>query len=155
MNRILHLLCIAAGSTMLTNCGLLGGGGVPMPKRDESYSFYGPGSERVMKGGQPTFNFAEDAWELGADESDKVEKLLDRLTENPAEKILIVGFANDNGTDEFNRVLGEERAQAVRNALIEGGIAADRLQTVSYGNEFGAKEGPAGRRVEIGLIVEA
>jgi peptidoglycan-associated lipoprotein len=50
--------------------------------------------------------------------------------------VTIEGHADERGTAEYNLALGERRALAARNYLISLGIPADRLRTVSYGNEF-------------------
>jgi peptidoglycan-associated lipoprotein len=49
--------------------------------------------------------------------------------------VLIEGHADERGTNEYNLALGERRAKAVRDHLVNKGIPADRLNTVSYGEE--------------------
>ena len=39
------------------------------------------------------------------------------------------------GTDAYNIALGERRAEAVKNFLVDLGISANRLNTISYGEE--------------------
>ena len=50
--------------------------------------------------------------------------------------ITIEGHCDERGTAEYNLGLGERRAFAARNYLLELGIAAQRVRTVSYGKEF-------------------
>jgi peptidoglycan-associated lipoprotein len=50
--------------------------------------------------------------------------------------ITIEGHCDERGTAEYNLALGDRRALAARNYLVSLGIAADRVRTVSYGNEF-------------------
>ena len=59
------------------------------------------------------------------------------LKANPDEKIIIAGYADkDTGTSEYNLKLSERRANAVKDALVnEYGIAADRLETKSFGSD--------------------
>lgn len=57
------------------------------------------------------------------------------LTENGAFTAIIEGHADEQGTREYNLALGARRASAVQNYLIERGVAASRLRTVSYGKE--------------------
>ncbi len=47
----------------------------------------------------------------------------------------IEGHADERGTREYNVALGARRAQAVRDYLISRGVAANRMQTISYGKE--------------------
>lgn len=49
--------------------------------------------------------------------------------------VLIEGHADERGTNEYNLVLGERRAKAVRDHLVAQGIEADRINSVSYGEE--------------------
>lgn len=55
--------------------------------------------------------------------------------------VVIEGHADERGTVEYNLALGERRAEAARRYLIDLGIDADRLSTVSYGEERPAVEG--------------
>ncbi len=49
--------------------------------------------------------------------------------------VLVEGHADERGTNEYNLALGERRAKAVRDHLVNKGVAADRVTTVSYGEE--------------------
>ena len=55
--------------------------------------------------------------------------------------ILIEGHCDERGTIEYNLALGDRRASATRQALIERGIAGSRIQTISYGEERPADPG--------------
>lgn len=50
-------------------------------------------------------------------------------------KFQLVGHCDERGSDQYNIALGERRAEAVRSYLVDLGIAADRMETVSYGEE--------------------
>lgn len=50
-------------------------------------------------------------------------------------KLIIEGHCDERGTAEYNRALGERRALACREELIRMGIAADRISTISYGED--------------------
>jgi peptidoglycan-associated lipoprotein len=49
--------------------------------------------------------------------------------------IIVEGHCDERGTNEYNLALGERRAKAARDFLVSRGIAADRITTVSYGEE--------------------
>ena len=49
--------------------------------------------------------------------------------------VTIEGHCDDRGTREYNLALGERRANAVKKALVALGVAANRVQTISYGKE--------------------
>jgi len=54
----------------------------------------------------------------------------------PGLKLRIEGHCDERGSDEYNLALGEKRAQAARDYLISLGVSADRLSTISYGEEM-------------------
>jgi peptidoglycan-associated lipoprotein len=49
--------------------------------------------------------------------------------------VTVEGNCDERGTREYNLALGERRAEAAKRYLIASGIAASRVQTVSYGKE--------------------
>jgi peptidoglycan-associated lipoprotein len=55
--------------------------------------------------------------------------------------LLIEGHCDSRGTDAYNMALGERRAEAVRNYLIDMGVDVRMLETQSYGEEKPAVEG--------------
>lgn len=57
------------------------------------------------------------------------------LTDHPESQMLIEGHADERGTNEYNLALGERRARTARDYLITHGLSADRVSTVSYGEE--------------------
>ena len=57
------------------------------------------------------------------------------LSQHPSIKVLIEGHCDDRGSEEYNIALGTSRAESVKRALVQEGIAADRIRTVSYGKE--------------------
>ena len=50
-------------------------------------------------------------------------------------KVHIEGHCDERGTTDYNLALGEQRARATRDYLVNLGVAGDRLTTVSYGKE--------------------
>jgi len=50
-------------------------------------------------------------------------------------KVQIEGNCDERGSTEYNLALGERRADAAKQALIQGGVSADSLKTISYGKE--------------------
>jgi peptidoglycan-associated lipoprotein len=57
------------------------------------------------------------------------------LKQHPGMKFTIEGHCDERGSTEYNLALGDNRASAVRNALVQGGIGGDRVKTISYGKE--------------------
>ena len=84
---------------------------------------------------QPVF-FGYDSSEINAAARGVIATNADVLSQNPTWVIAIEGHCDSRGTPEYNLALGERRAYAVRDHLVGLGIAADRMQTISYGEEF-------------------
>lgn len=79
------------------------------------------------------------------------------LKEYPTAKFSIEGHTDDSGSVAFNQTLSENRASAVKNYLVENGVAADRLTSAGFGksrpiDKAKTKAGKANnRRVEVKL----
>ena len=57
------------------------------------------------------------------------------LRANPNATVTIEGHCDERGTNEYNLALGDRRADSAKAFLVDLGIAASRLTTVSYGEE--------------------
>ena len=57
------------------------------------------------------------------------------LRANPNATVTIEGHADERGTNEYNLALGDRRADSAKAFLVDLGIAASRLTTISYGEE--------------------
>jgi peptidoglycan-associated lipoprotein len=57
------------------------------------------------------------------------------LSTNTALKVQIEGHCDERGTNEYNLALGERRASSIKRYLAALGVKADRLSTISYGEE--------------------
>ena len=57
------------------------------------------------------------------------------MTKYPSATFTIEGHCDQRGTREYNLALGERRATSAKNGLVALGVAAGRLQTISYGKE--------------------
>jgi len=84
---------------------------------------------------QPVF-FGFDRAEVDAPARAVLDANAETLRRYSTWVITVEGHCDERGTAEYNLALGERRALAARAYLIEIGIAADRLRTVSYGKEF-------------------
>jgi peptidoglycan-associated lipoprotein len=57
------------------------------------------------------------------------------LNSHPNVKVVVGGYCDERGSNEYNLALGQNRAEAARNALVNAGVAAGRLRVISYGKE--------------------
>jgi peptidoglycan-associated lipoprotein len=128
--------------------------GVPLPDRQDGASFL---SGNVSKGQFAPVQFGFDSFQVSGSEMPKVQAVAQAM-KNSSGDLIIAGFTDERGTEEYNRGLGERRALAVREALISQGISGGRMQTVSFGEEMPANPGSGeaawavNRRAEFGLV---
>lgn len=84
---------------------------------------------------RPVF-FGYDSSTLDAEGRKILENTSEILLNQPTWVITIEGHCDERGTPEYNLALGERRALAAREYLLEQGLDPERLRTVSYGKEF-------------------
>jgi peptidoglycan-associated lipoprotein len=76
-----------------------------------------------------------DSVNLEAEAQEILLKNAEWMKANPRTRVEIEGHCDDIGSAEYNLALGAKRAQAARDFLLNHGITADRLVTISYGKE--------------------
>lgn len=79
--------------------------------------------------------FGYDSWTISEEGRQSLSRDAEWLKSNPSAMIKVEGHCDERGTAAYNLVLGEKRAKAVRNYLVELGVGANRLSVVSYGKE--------------------
>jgi outer membrane protein OmpA-like peptidoglycan-associated protein len=80
-------------------------------------------------------HFDFDRYSLRPEATRALDEAVKAMQENPTLRVQIEGHTCNIGTAEYNLALGDRRASSVRAYLTSRGIAADRLGTVSYGEE--------------------
>ncbi len=80
-------------------------------------------------------HFDFDRYTLRPEATRILDEALKALTDNPELRIEVEGHTCNIGTAEYNLALGERRAYSVRDYLGSRGVGADRIRTVSYGEE--------------------
>jgi peptidoglycan-associated lipoprotein len=63
------------------------------------------------------------------------KELAEILRQYPDYKLKIEGYCDERGSAEYNVALGDARAKAAKDYLVNAGVAANQLDTVSYGKE--------------------
>jgi len=95
---------------------------------------------QVTRPPQKTYTFEDvhfdfDRYSLRPEATRVLDEAVAALKEDPTLRVKIEGHTCNIGTAEYNLALGDRRANAVRDYLVSRGISADRLHTVSYGEE--------------------
>jgi peptidoglycan-associated lipoprotein len=79
------------------------------------------------------FLFDFDKSDIRASEAGKAPEIAAYMQANPSIQVGIDGYADPRGTNEYNLALSQRRVDAVRDALVQAGVPADRIQTGFFG----------------------
>ena len=79
--------------------------------------------------------FDYDKSDLRGDQQSVVQADAAFLQQHPNMSFTVEGHCDERGSTEYNLALGDNRASAVKNALVAAGVSADRVKTVSFGKE--------------------
>jgi len=85
--------------------------------------------------------FGFDSTVVPQGELGKIDAVAQHLNSNGDRVVVVEGNCDERGSNEYNMSLGENRAIIIRNYLVQNGIAANRIQTRSYGEEKPAVDG--------------
>lgn len=79
------------------------------------------------------FDYAR--YDIRPDQRDTLTKDAAWLREHPTVKIMVEGHCDERGTSQYNMALGQQRAEAVKDYLVQLGIDPSRIQIISFGKE--------------------
>lgn len=146
MNKKLlaFLLCGAAFLLLLAGCSSQKKGGVknetppvatgdtpPPPPPPDVEDLPPPPVELALE----TIYFDYDKYNLKSDAKTALGTNAKTMRENAGVSVVIEGHCDERGTVEYNLALGEKRAKAARDYLVDLGVKVDRIRTISYGEE--------------------
>jgi peptidoglycan-associated lipoprotein len=94
-----------------------------------------PTEEELFKANVQDIFFDYDKYDIRSDSQATLSKDAGFLVSHPDIKFVIGGYCDERGSNEYNLALGQNRAEAAKNALVTAGIAADRIRVISYGKE--------------------
>lgn len=163
-NNMIKLGVAALLSVMMAACSSTDTDGKAAPAATAAASTQGAGNSGQLSAAelarqkalaQTTFYFGFDSSELSPEDRDALVYHAAELKANPSSHVRLEGHADERGTREYNLALGERRAQAVQRYLQVQGVAANQMETISYGEERPAQTGSneaawsKNRRVEV------
>ena len=79
--------------------------------------------------------FDYDTYDIRGDAQGVLAKDASFLVSHPDIKVVLGGYCDERGSNEYNLALGQNRADAAKNALVQAGVASNRIRVVSYGKE--------------------
>jgi peptidoglycan-associated lipoprotein len=92
-----------------------------------------PAEEKSIELGAIYFDY--DKYNLSGKALSTLSENAEMLMNDPNMNVVIEGHCDERGTDEYNLALGEKRAQAARDFLVNFGIAKSRISVISFGEE--------------------
>jgi len=79
--------------------------------------------------------FDYDKSDIRADQQSTLQGNIDFLKQHPNIHFTVEGHCDERGSTEYNLGLGDNRANSVKSALVQGGVSAENIKTISYGKE--------------------
>ena len=79
--------------------------------------------------------FDYDSYEIRPDAQSAIAGDAQFLQQHPNISFTVEGHCDERGSTEYNLALGDNRANAVKTALTQAGVSADRIKTISFGKE--------------------
>ena len=79
--------------------------------------------------------FDYDSYDIRADAQTAITGNAQFLQQHQGITFTVEGHCDERGSTEYNLALGDNRANAVKNALVQAGVGADRIKTISFGKE--------------------
>jgi peptidoglycan-associated lipoprotein len=92
-------------------------------------------AEEEFKANVQDIFYDYDTADLRSDAQATLSKDATYLVSHPNIRIVIGGYCDERGSNEYNLALGQNRADAAKSALVNAGVAADRIRVISYGKE--------------------
>ena len=98
--------------------------------------------------------FEFDSSVLSPESREVLDNNAEWLKENPERSLTIEGHTDEQGTEEYNVALGDQRARAARDYLVALGIDKARIKIISYGEEKPAVAGDDAKNRRSMFIVQ-
>jgi peptidoglycan-associated lipoprotein len=127
----------------LDNGATLGNSGGPVPVGGGEGATFNPDDMAQDRSAfaADTIYFEYDSSAIKGSDQSKLTAIASALQADASAKLLVEGYCDERGTEEYNRSLGERRALAARESLANAGVSADRVATRSYGEDRAADPG--------------
>jgi outer membrane protein OmpA-like peptidoglycan-associated protein len=106
-------------------------------------------AEGIELSGTTIVRFERNAVTIEAEYRALLDEIVEQLSRTTEERVLITGYTDRSGDPAVNLRLSEQRAKAVRNYLLQRGIAPERLLVNYYGDSKSIGRNPEERRVEV------
>ena len=126
-----HLVAKGPGGTQEATARVT----VQQPQQQQPPATTTQSDEELFNQNVQDIYFDYDKADLRPESQQALARAAQFLNQHPTWRVKIEGNCDERGSTEYNLTLGEERGNAAKQALTQGQISADRLQTISYGKE--------------------
>jgi len=126
-----HLVAKGPGGTQEATARVT----VQQPQQQQPPATTTQSDEELFNQNVQDIYFDYDKADLRPESQQALARAAQFLNQHPTWRVKIEGSCDERGSTEYNLTLGEERANAAKQALTQGQVSADRLQTISYGKE--------------------
>lgn len=92
-------------------------------------------ADKQAKAELKRIHFAFDRFDLNTEARQTLQNNALYMEQNPGARIVLEGHCDERGSDEYNLALGERRARAAAEYLVNLGVDESRIRTISYGEE--------------------
>ncbi len=111
----------------------------PQSNSDNGVGSEGPelsaAEEQLFRTSMEDAFFGYDAYKLDEAAQAVLAKDAAFLVKHPRYHIVIGGYCDERGSNEYNLALGQNRSEAAKRALVAAGVSDNRIRVVSYGKE--------------------
>jgi peptidoglycan-associated lipoprotein len=125
-----HLIAKGAGGTQDATARVTVNSAVAPPPPASSAT-----EEELFSQNVKDIYFDYDKYDVRADQQGSLQGDAQFLQQHSGIHITVEGHSDERGSTEYNLALGTNRADAVKNALIQAGVAGDRIKTMTMGKE--------------------
>ena len=123
-----HLSAKGAGGTQESTARVTVTAAPPPPVATET-------EEQMFAKNVQDVYFDYDSYSLRSDAQQSLSQAASFLKQHTDLNFTIEGHCDERGSTEYNLALGDKRANAAKDALVQGGVPANRIKTISYGKE--------------------
>ena len=125
-----HLIAKGAGGTQEATARVTVSAAPPPPPPPPSLT-----DEQMFAQNVKDIYFDYDKYDVRMDQQASLQGDASFLKQHPNIRITLEGHCDERGSTEYNLALGSNRADTVKNALVQAGVPGNRIKTISYGKE--------------------
>ena len=110
----------------------------PPPKQEEmvAEAAAAPAEDPLAwAAGLADLHFDTSQSKIRKDDKAGLDALAQKLKEDSKRKVLVEGYCDSRGTANYNLILGERRAKAVKQYLVKAGVPTSQIEVISFGKE--------------------